>query len=123
MRRCLRSDPGSFTAFLKEFKMAFSPQSIPAKAIQDQSFVNLSRRQCLLSLSAIVTVSLINPLDLRAQELNEPVRIPGKKSLLVHNDYPEDLETPLHYFDSWMTPNDVFFVRQHLPRPQVQEKS
>ncbi len=49
----------------------------------------------------------------------EPVTIPGKRSMLVHNDQPEDLETSLDNFTSWLTPNDVFFVRQHLPRPKI----
>lgn len=49
------------------------------------------------------------------------VTIPGKRSMILHNDRPEDLETPLEYFDQWLTPNDVFFVRQHLPRPTVRE--
>ncbi len=44
---------------------------------------------------------------------------PGKRPMLVHNDFPEDLETPVEYFDSWITPVDRFFVRQHLPRPKV----
>ncbi|MBI3207811.1 MAG: molybdopterin-dependent oxidoreductase, partial [Candidatus Solibacter usitatus] len=44
---------------------------------------------------------------------------PGKRPMLVHNDFPEDLETPVEYFDSWITPNDAFFVRQHLPRPRM----
>jgi DMSO/TMAO reductase YedYZ molybdopterin-dependent catalytic subunit len=52
----------------------------------------------------------------RAQEL---VTIPGKRPMLLHNDRPEDLETPASYFDTWLTPNDVFFVRQHIPRPAV----
>ena len=43
--------------------------------------------------------------------------IPGKRPMILHNDRPEDLETPVRYFDSWLTPNDAFFVRQHLPRP------
>ena len=38
--------------------------------------------------------------------------------MILHNDRPEDLETPLSYFDSYLTPNDAFFVRQHLPRPE-----
>jgi DMSO/TMAO reductase YedYZ molybdopterin-dependent catalytic subunit len=48
---------------------------------------------------------------------------PGKRPLLVHNDFPEDLETPVEYFDSWITPLDRFFVRQHLPRPKVDASS
>jgi DMSO/TMAO reductase YedYZ molybdopterin-dependent catalytic subunit len=52
-----------------------------------------------------------------------PLVFPGKRSLLVHNDYPEDLETPVEYFDTWLTPNDRFFVRQHLPRPRIDTNS
>lgn len=37
--------------------------------------------------------------------------------MILHNDRPEDLETPLHDFNSWVTPIEVFYVRQHLPRP------
>ena len=39
--------------------------------------------------------------------------IPGKRPMILHNDRPEDLETPLQYFDTWVTPVDAFFVRQH----------
>jgi DMSO/TMAO reductase YedYZ molybdopterin-dependent catalytic subunit len=53
---------------------------------------------------------------LRSQD---SVVIAGKRPMILHNDRPEDLETPVEYFDSWLTPNDVFFVRQHIPRPQV----
>lgn len=49
---------------------------------------------------------------------NGPV-FAGKRTMIVHNDFPEDLETPLDAFGSWLTPNDAFFVRQHLPRPEV----
>ncbi len=49
------------------------------------------------------------------------VTIPGKRAMILHNDRPEDLETPLAYFNQWITPNDSFFVRQHLPRPVIDE--
>ena len=48
-----------------------------------------------------------------------PPAIPGKRPMLLQNDFPEDLETPTQYFDTWRTPIDAFFVRQHLPRPSV----
>ncbi len=51
------------------------------------------------------------------------VNVPGKRPLILHNDRPEDLETPTSYFTSWLTPNDIFFVRQHLPRPKVEESA
>ena len=56
----------------------------------------------------------------RAQ--NEPA-IPGKRPLILHNDRPEDLETPSKDLETWLTPNDAFFVRQHLPRPTVDLQS
>lgn len=52
-----------------------------------------------------------------------PLRFPGKRSMLVQNDFPEDLETPAEYLNTWITPNDAFFVRQHLPRPKVDAAS
>lgn len=48
---------------------------------------------------------------------DDPATIAGKRPMILHNDRPEDLETPLQYFDSWVTPVDCFFVRQHIPRP------
>src|SRR5579863_6941846 len=53
----------------------------------------------------------------QARGADDPVTIAGKRPMILHNDRPEDLETPLKYFDSWVTPVDCFFVRQHIPRP------
>src|SRR5215472_19100041 len=55
---------------------------------------------------------------LGAAAAQEPA-IPGKSPMILHNDRPEDLEMPSPYFDQWLTPNDKFFTRQHLPRPEV----
>jgi DMSO/TMAO reductase YedYZ molybdopterin-dependent catalytic subunit len=66
-----------------------------------------TRRELFLAFAAAAA--------LRAAD--DPVAIPGKRPMILHNDRPEDLETPLRYFDSYLTPNDAFFVRQHLPRP------
>src|SRR5215470_16560285 len=46
-----------------------------------------------------------------------PVTIAGKRPMIVHNDRPEDLETPVKYLETWVTPVDSFFVRQHIPVP------
>ena len=66
----------------------------------------------------LIAALLAGPALVGGQEL---VTIPGKRPMLLHNDRPEDLETPLEYFNTWITPNDVFFVRQHLPRPKTDE--
>jgi DMSO/TMAO reductase YedYZ molybdopterin-dependent catalytic subunit len=58
-----------------------------------------------------------------ARAADDPVVIPGKRPMILHNDRPEDLETPVRYFDSYLTPNDAFFVRQHLPRPATIERA
>jgi DMSO/TMAO reductase YedYZ molybdopterin-dependent catalytic subunit len=58
-----------------------------------------------------------------ARAADDPVAIPGKRPMILHNDRPEDLETPLRYFDSYLTPNDAFFVRQHLPRPAPMDRA
>jgi DMSO/TMAO reductase YedYZ molybdopterin-dependent catalytic subunit len=53
----------------------------------------------------------------RLRGADDSTAIAGKRPMILHNDRPEDLETPVKYFDSWVTPLDAFFVRQHLPRP------
>jgi sulfite oxidase len=58
-----------------------------------------------------------------ARAADDPVVIPGKRPMILHNDRPEDLETPLRYFDSYLTPVDAFFVRQHIPRPATIDKA
>jgi sulfite dehydrogenase (cytochrome) subunit A len=42
------------------------------------------------------------------------VRYPQKTDLILLTDRPPQLETPLHYFQTDLTPNDAFFVRWHL---------
>ncbi|HXS95323.1 MAG TPA: sulfite oxidase [Candidatus Limnocylindrales bacterium] len=53
----------------------------------------------------------------RAQESSGSVVIPGKGPMILHNDRPEDLETPVADLQSYLTPVNKFFVRQHIPRP------
>src|SRR5208337_5638410 len=42
------------------------------------------------------------------------VQYPEKAPLILLTDRPPQLETPLHYFDFDLTPNEAFFVRWHL---------
>jgi sulfite dehydrogenase (cytochrome) subunit A len=44
----------------------------------------------------------------------ELVRYPQKTELILLTDRPPQLETPLRYFRTDLTPNDAFFVRWHL---------
>jgi DMSO/TMAO reductase YedYZ molybdopterin-dependent catalytic subunit len=71
---------------------------------------NLTRRRLLGAVAAS---------PLMAQTSEPPLRFAGKRPMLVHNDFPEDLEAPAEYLNTWITPVDAFFVRQHLPRPKI----
>lgn len=47
---------------------------------------------------------------------------PDRGRLLVRSARPEDLETPVELLDSWITPNDLFYVRSHLYTPEINIK-
>ena len=46
--------------------------------------------------------------------LPQMARYPQKTELILLTDRPPQLETPLHYFQTDLTPNEAFFVRWHL---------
>lgn len=48
---------------------------------------------------------------------NQMVSVPGKQPLRLLTERPYNLETPLRYFRKDLTPNNVFFIRWHLPVP------
>ena len=64
--------------------------------------------------------SLGSPWMMRAGDISsaassvEMIRYPQKTDLILLTDRPPQLETPLSYFRSDLTPNDAFFVRWHL---------
>lgn len=43
----------------------------------------------------------------------------SKDRLIVRSARPEDLETPVHLLTSWITPNDLFYVRSHFYTPSI----
>jgi DMSO/TMAO reductase YedYZ molybdopterin-dependent catalytic subunit len=67
--------------------------------------------QSLVSLPFAVAAS--------AQEGDAVFTVPGKRPMILHNEFPEDLESLPEYLATWITPIDSFFVRQHLPRPKI----
>lgn len=43
-----------------------------------------------------------------------------KENLILRSESPADFETPVHLLDkAWLTPNDLHYVRTHLPTPKV----
>ena len=47
-------------------------------------------------------------------------RVLSKSRLIVQSARPQDLETPVHLLTSWVTPNDLFFVRSHFYTPTIE---
>ena len=45
--------------------------------------------------------------------------VPGKEKMIVRSLRYMDLEMPVHLLDSWITPVELFYVRNHLPLPSV----
>jgi sulfite oxidase len=45
-------------------------------------------------------------------------RTPSSK-FIVRSENPQDLETPINLLDTWITPNDLFYVRSHIYTPKV----
>ena len=43
----------------------------------------------------------------------------SKDRLIVRSARPEDLETPAQLLTSWITPNDLFYVRSHFYTPSI----
>jgi len=45
----------------------------------------------------------------------------SKDRLIVRSARPQDLETPSHLLTSWITPNELFYVRSHFYTPAIRE--
>lgn len=52
-------------------------------------------------------------------ELDLLAQAPAAERRIVRSVRPQDLETPVGLFESWLTPNDLFYVRSHLYTPAL----
>lgn len=74
----------------------------------------LSRRTFIKAAGIFAFSSFgINPLELFASEKKRLIAFPEKKELILLTSRPPNLETPIHYFNELITPEDVLFVRWH----------
>ncbi len=69
--------------------------------------LQVSRRRFFRSLGAVAGVFSTRAADTARQDM------------IVRSVRPEDFETPLAAFTSWITPTEYFFVRSHMSRPTV----
>lgn len=65
--------------------------------------------------ASVATMALGPPCELLAQGGL------SKDRLIVRSARPQDLETPSHLLTSWITPNELFYVRSHFYTPAIRE--
>jgi sulfite oxidase len=79
-----------------------------------------SRRHFLKRISGAALAIGVTP-SLRSWALPLPasdtINIPGEDGMVVRSFRFVDLETPVDYFTSWLTPVPHFFVRNHMHEP------
>jgi sulfite oxidase len=79
----------------------------------------ISRRDFLRSVSGVaLATSAASPLLTWATSDAGP-SVPGKEDLIVRSFRFVDLETPVEYFNTWLTPAEHFFVRNHMHEPST----
>jgi sulfite oxidase len=77
-----------------------------------------SRRDFLKYASAAALATGATPsLFAWAFPQEESVNVPGEDGMLVRSFRFIDLETPVEYFNTWLTPAPHFFVRNHMYEP------
>jgi sulfite oxidase len=82
-------------------------------------FTMNSRRQFLKQVSPVLAAAVVPSFVSRALAApqSDTIHIPGKADLIVRSFRFVDLETPVEYFNTWLTPVPHFFVRNHMHEP------
>lgn len=75
----------------------------------------ISRRDVLTYLAMAAAAARLEPKLLFAQA--RAPQLYGKDQLIIRSVRPPDFETPVALLDTFITPNDAFYVRSHLPIP------
>jgi sulfite oxidase len=76
----------------------------------------ISRRDLFTYLAAAVATTQF---DKRLLAQSRPRELYGKDKLIIRSLRPPDFETPVSLLNTYITPNDAFYVRSHLPVPNV----
>ena len=75
-----------------------------------------SRRTFLKSLPALASLASF-PTWAQAGSRLDTVSVPGEDGMIVRSARFFDLETPVEYLNTWLTPVPRFFVRNHMHEP------
>jgi sulfite oxidase len=85
----------------------------------------LSRRAWLRAIGSVGAAAGLSRLPgavpaAAAAQVAPAVLADGKDTrLIIRSARPPDYETPVELLDSWITPNDQFYVRSHMPAPPL----
>ena len=94
----------------------------PAVAGGEYNIMNSNKRRTFLinlgRVSAAVGLTQLLPVSVKNFAQTAAAKIAGKEKLIVRSARPEDLETPVELLNSWLTPNDLFYVRHHAYVPE-----
>ena len=77
----------------------------------------ISRRDFLRGISVATLAAPVLRTNWVWAEDGSGLVIPGKQDLIVRSNRFLDLETPVEYFTTWITPTEHFFVRNHMHEP------
>jgi DMSO/TMAO reductase YedYZ molybdopterin-dependent catalytic subunit len=78
---------------------------------------SLRRRDFLIGAGQLTAGLTLAPSLLESAFAQTAVK--GKEKLIVRSIRPEDLETPVSLLNTWITPNDLFYVRHHMYAAKV----
>jgi sulfite oxidase len=80
-----------------------------------------SRREFLKEISSAALAAGVVPSLLSAvwpeSQSGDRIAVPGEYGMIVRSFRFVDLESPVEYFNSWLTPIPHFFVRNHMHEP------
>jgi DMSO/TMAO reductase YedYZ molybdopterin-dependent catalytic subunit len=83
-----------------------------------------SRRDFLKHISAAALAAGTTPSLLSwALPPGQSVEVPGEEGMILRSFRFVDLETPVEYFNTWLTPVPHFFVRNHMHEPSQLDAS
>ena len=71
----------------------------------------------LMSGAALAVGAAPSLLSLATADQGGAIDLPGENGLIVRSFRFVDLETPVEYFNTWLTPVPHFFVRNHMHEP------
>lgn len=94
---------------------------LPPSFFSRREFLHAGARWSAAALAPMVSglAPIISGLAWPGGAAAQDAVVPGKERMIVRSLRYLDLETPAHLLDSFLTPVELFYVRNHLAQPRV----